>query len=250
MGNQTRERVGLIIFFVLMLLGGVVLISYFATGLTWTVYATSVDDRVGNMEGYAVVVFPGTVDADDDALARGGAPDADAAAADQVDPLPAIADTIGLRVLSHHPAIGMERYSGVFVSDVRELYELKDASVATIDAEDILEEPVPRIMDVGGHRIGVFGVCTYKTKQALAKLTAMLEREGAETVVCVTKRMALLASVQGIDVVILTEAAPLSMSAAYREDGTLIVQAPRTGEAGVVLFSNNNVASARSIDAL
>ncbi len=65
-----------------------------------------------------------------------------------------------------------------------------------------------------------------------------------------TMRTALLASYEGISVVLLTDASDDYPTTGYRENDTLVVQAPRTGEAGVVFFSNNNVASARSIDAL
>ncbi len=243
MGNHTRERVGLLIFFALVLLGGAVLISYFATGLTWTVYATSVDDRVGNMAGYTAVVYAGTVP-EEDVQRDDERPMRDA------DDIPAIADTIGLRILSYYPKTALREPDGVYTSDVRELYVKKDASVITIDALDILEHPEPRVIEAGDRLIGVFGVRSYLTKAALSKITDELYDQGAEAIICVTMRTALLASYEGISVVLLTDASDDYPTTGYRENDTLVVQAPRTGEAGVVFFSNNNVASARSIDAL
>ncbi len=245
MGNRTRERVGLLIFFVLVLLGGAVRLGYFATGLTWTVYATSVDDRVGNMAGYTAVVYPGTVvEEDDDRNADAGLDDRDA------DGIPSIADTIGLRILSYYPATALRDEVGVFPSDLRELYVKKDASVITIDTQDILYHPEPCILNAGDRTIGVFGVSSYQTKRALRNTVDDLHEQGADVVICVTMRTALLASLQGINVVILTESSDVYPTTGYREDDTLVVQAPKTGEAGVVFFSNNNVASARSIDSL
>lgn len=245
MGNRTRERVGLVIFFALLLLGGAVLLSYFATGLTWTVYATSVDDRVGNMEGYTIVVYPGTTEPDD-----GTVSDAADAKADRNDDIPAIADTIGLRILAHYPKEVATAYSGVYISEVRELYEKKDAEVVTIDAAEVIADPAPTVVRADDKGIGVFGTDAYKTRIALRKTIEGLRDDGAEVVICVTKRMALLADTQGIDVVILTEGSATGSTSGYRVGDTLVVQAPEVGEAGVLLFSSNNVASARSIDAL
>lgn len=248
MKNQTRERIGLLIFFVLVLLGGTVLISYFATGLTWTVYATSVDDRVGNMEGYTAVVYRGTVvpDKADESI---DVVSENATSNHETD-IPAIADTIGLRILSYYPGIHAEGYSGVYISEVRELYTKKDAAVVTIDPQDVLEQPKPRIIRASDKRIGIFGADTYLTKPVLSKIIASLQEEGAEIIVCVTKRMALLADLGGINVVLLTEDSETYSTTGTRIVDTLVVQAPKTGEAGVLFFSNNNVASARSIDML
>ncbi len=62
--------------------------------------------------------------------------------------------------------------------------------------------------------------------------------------------MALLSELDGIAVVVLTEHSDHQRTTGSRVGDTLVVQAPKTGEAGVVLLSSNNVASARSIDAL
>lgn len=246
MQKRARERVGLVIFFALVLLGGTVLLGYFTTGLTWTVYATMLDDTVGNMGGYAAIVYPGTVQEELDAEADG---DLEADADSDADDIPSFADSMGLRILSYYPGIYAEDYEGVFISDVRDLYEKKEAEVITIDALEVLRDPVPQTLRAGDRTIGIFGADAYQTKALLKSELAELRDRGSEVVVCVTRRMALLSTLEGIDVVVLTE------DCGYRQTGTrvgdtLVVQAPRTGEAGVVLLSGNNVASARSIDAL
>lgn len=242
MQKRARERVGLVIFFALVLLGGTVLLGYFTTGLTWTVYATMLDDTVGNMGGYAAIVYPGTVQEELD----GGA---DAEPEADPDDIPSFADSMGLRILSYYPGIYAEDYEGVFISDVRDLYEKKDAEVITIDALEVLRDPAPQTLRAGDRTIGIFGAEAYQTKAILKKEIAELRDQGSDVVVCVTRRMALLSTLEGIDVVVLTEDCGYRLTGT-RVGDTLVVQAPRTGEAGVLLLSGNNVASARSIDAL
>ncbi len=252
MQNRARERAGLVIFFALVLLGGVVLLGYFTTGLTWTVYATMLDDTVGNMEGYTAIVYSGTVAPEDDEEADDGAQDVIGAAGEAADgsDIPSFADSMGLRILSYYPGIYAEGYEGVYISEVRELYEQKEAEVVTIDALDVLAHPEPQVLHAGDKAIGIFGAGSYATRRVLEKEVAELREQGAQVVVCVTKRMALLSELDGIDVVVLTEHSDHQRTTGSRVGDTLVVQAPKTGEAGVVLLSSNNVASARSIDAL
>ncbi|WP_165060020.1 MULTISPECIES: hypothetical protein [unclassified Adlercreutzia] len=220
------------------------MLGYFATGLTWTVYATMVDDTVGNMGGYTAVVYQGTTSEDEPSDSENTSNNEE----DQ-DDIPIVVDTMGLRIMSYYPGIYSDDYSGVYISDVRDLYEKKDAEVVTIDTQSILNSE-PQILHAGNKVIGVFGAKSYVTKPALKKIVAGLKDKGADVIICVTKRMALLSSLEGIDVVILTDNSEEYSVTGTREGDTLIVQAPKTGEAGVVLFSSNNIASARSIDAL
>lgn len=249
MESRTRERAGLVIFFALVLLGGAILVSYFATGLTWTVYATMLDDTVGNMGGYTAVVFPGTVEDDDEGEVSLSS-DAIPVSHPEDDDIPAVTDTMGLRIMSYYPGIYSDEYTGVYISDVRDLYEKKDAEVVTIDAMDVLRHPQPQMLRAGGKAIGVFGVDSYVSRPIIEKTVKELEEGGAEAIICVTRRMALLSQVDGIDIVVLTEESDEYPTTGYRLGDTLLVQSPKTGEAGVLLLSSNNVASARSIDAL
>ena len=54
-----KERKALMLFLGLLVAGGIAIIAYFATGRGWTVAATIVDENIGNMGDYTVVVFNG-----------------------------------------------------------------------------------------------------------------------------------------------------------------------------------------------
>ena len=63
-GHSRRERIALGVFFCLLLLGAIALISYISAGHSLNVAATSIDDITGDMSGYGVILFEGTVVAD------------------------------------------------------------------------------------------------------------------------------------------------------------------------------------------
>ncbi len=68
MEKRTREKIALVVFFLLVVFAGAVLVGYFTTGRTWNVAASFVDDTVGSMDGYTAIVYEGVIDpvADDD----------------------------------------------------------------------------------------------------------------------------------------------------------------------------------------
>ena len=80
MKKRTREKVALLVFALLVVLGGSVLLRYFETGRSFNMAATAVDDAFGQMSGYTAIVFDGTYDvaallyavADDDDLFEAG----------------------------------------------------------------------------------------------------------------------------------------------------------------------------------
>lgn len=63
-GHSQRERIALGVFFCLLLLGAIALFSYISAGHSLNVAATSIDDMTGDMSGYGVILFEGTVRSD------------------------------------------------------------------------------------------------------------------------------------------------------------------------------------------
>ncbi len=62
MKEETRNKVALVVFVLILIAAGAILVSYFSTGRSWSVVATTVDDHVGQMGDYSVVVFEGTLE--------------------------------------------------------------------------------------------------------------------------------------------------------------------------------------------
>lgn len=273
MEKSTREKVALVVFALLIAFTTAVLVGYFSTGRSWTRAATFVDDTVGEMEGYSVIVYYGTVDpADSDDGDNPGASSAsDSAALSQqtnrteemesvssdsvqetavggtgiVDP----ANSLGLRILSMYPKPINESHGGVFVSDVRELYERKDAAVVTLDTKNPSVYSEPIVIRSGEKKVGVFSALRFLTRQELAQIKADFQDSGVDTVVCITPRTALLADNGCADIIIVTDYI-FNRTEAFKDTDALVVQAPDIGQVGVILLSPNNVATPRAITAL
>ena len=63
-----REKIALLILFVLAILGLGALVGYIHLGHSWNLAASSIDDATGTIDGYAVVLYEGTIPEDSDTL--------------------------------------------------------------------------------------------------------------------------------------------------------------------------------------
>ncbi len=64
MAKASREKIALVVFLVLVVVFGAALFGYFFTARSWNVAASKVDDTLGQMNGYTVIVYPGTTEND------------------------------------------------------------------------------------------------------------------------------------------------------------------------------------------
>jgi hypothetical protein len=258
MEKRTREIIALVVFALLLVCAGLACSVYFSTGKTWTVAATMVDDGMGRMDGYAAIVYPGikekaeTSDDGSDSKTESSESldvqslDVDG---DEDSGQDVVTDSIGLRVLSILPDVLADGYDGVFVSDVNELYAKKDADVISADFSDLEAYSTPVIYNAAQKKIGIFSIDYYATQGILSDIVDEIKEAGADIVVCVAKRQQMLATLDGIDVLVATAQDDLSAEG-VQVGNTLVVSAPEVGQVGVLVFSSSNVASARVIDSL
>ncbi len=251
MEKRTREKLALVVFVVLVIFAVAVLTSYFSTGKSWTVAATAIDDQVGQLDGYTAIVYRGVAEpekkspdkdskndnlSEDEAIITGSN---DSALGSK---------SVGLIISSFSSLLRQGGHKGLFVSDVRDVYESKRAGVLTIDLSAPQRYIEPVVLDSGNKRIGVFYADSYTGKQKLKSIIDSLELEDVDSVICLTQRPAMLASYEGIDVVVFLSD-PSTYSIQPPDDvKTLITSSPKKGDIGVILFSNNNVPSFHSID--
>lgn len=249
MNKRTREKIALVVFLVLGFGVAAVLLGYFSTGRTWNVAASVVDDTMGRMEGYTALVYDGTTDAAEGGKALAGASSSGSSLAAAVDD-PTVADSLGLAILSILPPLPSAIDEGVHVSDVRDLYERKEAQVVSIDTLHPERYARPVVLASGDQRVGVAWVDSYTTEARLAEMVEGLLAEGANLVVCLTPRPAYLATASPFDVVIVTTAADGTSLRGADEDGAFVVQAPPLGDVGLVVLTQNNVPSAKVVEVL
>ncbi len=62
MASVSREKIALVVFVLLVLFGIGLLIAYLNIGHNWNVTASQIDDATGELEGYTVILYAGTVE--------------------------------------------------------------------------------------------------------------------------------------------------------------------------------------------
>lgn len=236
----------LVIFLVLLLLGGAILIGYFSTGRSWSVAATFVDDSVGSMEDYSVVVFSGT--ASDGASEEGTESQK---TQDLFESIPGADDSnIGDRIMSAYYRYNKKQEADedfVYASDVRDIYELKGASAVSINVSDLSRYAAPTVLSAGEKKFGVFSISSYTSRAQLKSMLRDFEYRGVDSVICIAPRKSLIATFEGIDVVVLTDSG--DDDAPERNTGqTLVVRSPEKGSVGVLMFTSNDVPTFRVVE--
>ena len=214
MKKRTREKVALLVFALLVVLGGSVLLRYFETGRSFNMAATAVDDAFGQMSGYTAIVFDGTYDVLD-ALRPTKLPSVDGDADERP-------ETLGEMVAAELARLPLSmRERPVYASDVRSFYEEKGAGVLTLNLDDLARYEKPRILMAGDRKIGVVAVDYYASARQLEKLP------------------------DDFNVVIVTDDDQAEPGRGEGEGNAHIVYAPERGQVGVVLLTSLNVPSSK-----
>lgn len=239
MKKRTREKVALLVFALLVVLGGSVLLRYFETGRTFNVAATGVDDVFGQMQGYTALIFDGTYDPMDDLRS---------VPQDESDGTPASIGAMVASELSRLPGVMRER--PVYASDVRSLYLDKGAGVATLDIADPERYTEPVILMAGGRKVGVVYIDYYASKKRLAALRQAMTDAGAQSLICLVPRLSFLASPAGFQSVIVTDDSEARPGSEESREGVHILYTPERDQVGVVLLTALNVPSSKVYSAL
>jgi hypothetical protein len=269
MKKRTREKIALIVFIALIFAAGAVISIYLSTGRTWTRAATALDDSVGFMDGYTAVVFAGTAPKDNSpevnpeaagaspsslsstsSNTSGGAASADDPSDDHESNIAdAVIDTMGLRILALYPGDLLSGFDGVFVSDVRDLYERKDANAVTLDLSNTAAYSDGQILRAGNRNIGIVSIDSAVSARIMQQKIEDLQTRGADCIVCIAPRPACITYYQGFNAVIFTDPdADITQNDATK--GTAIIQNPQRGEVGVIIFTKNNTTSTKTISVL
>lgn len=184
-GHTPRERVALAIFIVLLAVGLMILISYISAGHGLNAAATSIDDIAGDMSGYEVILYEGTVTPESEEESSSGigfvsdvigllggeesdeeAVDHDAASASSgdADDASRAGTGTGSAVIGESDAAekgsaasGSSSAKGAMTMDeASDVYEEKNASVITVDYDDVHRYVNGRVIMQGSHSYGIF----------------------------------------------------------------------------------------------
>ncbi len=241
-----REKIALLIFAVLLVAVGLTSIGYFYTSRNFNVAASYVDDQVGSLGDYTVVVYNGTVQPEEEDDPEADDPGAfwlDGSLSTDKEGSDAQKEE-GSRILDLGDA---ESQLGgkIFLSEVNDLYREKGASVLSLDLSQPGYYDEPQVFTAGDRKIGVLEIDYYVSDRKLRKITDELREEGATAIICITRTTALIASPASVDVLIVTSAEKGVTPEGAFVDGCFIVRTPEVGSIGALVINHANVVSAR-----
>ena len=232
MERSSRNIAALALLGVLLVVMGSLVGWYLLVGHNWNHAATHIDERVGDMQGYHVILFDGTLP-DDDIDAEENSQDAGSQDADSQDAEPA-----------HAP---------ITADQVAADYRQKGATVVVVDVSDPAAYSSPEIFTRDGYWVGAFFLEGANERVAARKAALNLHRRDADFVIAVTKDVRITyennvarALVDDIDLAVYAGDAGLPGEGTYR-NSTMVVDSARVGEVQAVIVSPSNVVSAKTV---
>lgn len=234
MQKSSREKIALVVFALLIVLSLVGLGWYMVAGHSWNVAATTIDDTVGEMDGYTAIVYEGTIDPEtqeDDEVSE--ATDA------RETSTPSIALGSSSLVFDDEPA-------PVDIDALEADYLSKGAHVLTIDCADASLYREGTILKCGARRIGVMSAGDGVTQLEVASCMRAFADASVDFTVVITPDRWKVQRISGIDIVICTEAEE-DAADAQATNNAFYVDAAQTGTASVILISPSNVVSSKVV---
>lgn len=233
---------------------------------------TTIDEAVGSLEGYTVLLFDGTqskaVLSDDDDRWEGvmgsslRAEELAQVLDAQEAPAAVEVEQAGENEDGPTQFAGLEEddLSGVFrenaqdkaagLSPIRSLeksYRAKDAATVRLDLKKAYNYRDGLILKVGDRRIGVMSAAKGKsTTRSLKRLVRYFHKHDVRCIVCVSDSKKILKGVTGITVAILTYPAATPATTVSGRTGTYYVHPPVRGAAGAAIIGPGYVVSTRT----
>lgn len=279
MEKRTREIIALALLIALGLGVGGAMVWYIVVGHNWNIAATHIDDYVGEMDGYTVILYEGTTPratigavgaftAEKLELAgaiaegsRSSAPEegvgsSDSAGVSQSGLSQGIDAASPGGSSAESPSSSSAEFelsgkqAGISADEVAASYREKDAQVIVLDAQDIAKYADPWILKRSGKRIGVFSLeGKYAYADMLSNVAYLKRHKVDKIVVLLTDRSMSRARLHGVDVAVFACNAKIGPEGTH-VGRTFCVDSPFKGEVQAVILSPSNVLSSKTLDSL
>lgn len=281
MQKTSREKIALVVFVALAVLSLCGLGAYIFAGHSWNIAATSLDDTLGEMEGYTAIMFSpsaasgaeGASDkgggsaaegsdgvsgagkeggsASDAAKASNASEDGSASNAGEDGSSAAAAGGSSAARDDGSPFRSLASSAGSAASKVdldklRQTYEDNGAAVLVLDVDSLAAYREGSILKRGDRRIGVMSVDDSVTQLDVVSTMRQFAEAEVDFTVVVTPDKWKVQRLGGIDIVICTDDEGLP-AMGQTENDTFFVDSPSAGHAGVILISPSNVVSAKVV---
>ena len=212
MQKRTREILAVALLGVFLVIGVGIMSYYIFVGHNWNVAASRIDDSIGQMDGYTVVLYEGT------------------------------------RPLTEASA---GRTQDADIDEVAQDYRSKGAGVVVVRASDMRRHHHPYIANRDGRRMGFLTADKGELRSDIRADVAWLWRFGASSTVAITDDDTLgqLASegiVYGLSAIIYWGAGDSTPNGEYR-GSAYCVRTPEVGQVGAIVVSPSGVFSTKVI---
>lgn len=229
MQKRTREILALVLLGALVVIGLGAMSYYIFVGHNWNVAASNIDDHIGQLDGYTVVLYEGTqTESSDHQASASGTSSSTAGASEQPGP--------------------------VSLLDVEASYREKGATVFVANVQDPREYRHPFAIAKRGVKLGFMYADNAELRSQVRADARILERLRTTYNVVVTNdhllcRQAEEGVVKDLSVIICTDERGRGANDEYR-GSAFCVNAPAEGEVGAVLISPSGVFTSKVIGRL
>ena len=234
MQKRTREIIALVILLAL-LVGGICGVAwYLLVGHNWNAAASLIDDRIGTMEGYTVVLCEGAAPHSEADLDEGGG---------------FVRKVAGIPDSLKEKGFGFLLEGRTTAAQAARAYQGKDAQTVTVDIENAASYKDPVIIPRNGKRIAVYYV--EGPHQELASRLALrsLKKYEVDSTICIFDDADAMEFGLGNVTMAICLDRTAHMDGEYI-GGTFIVSAPRYGQVKAVLVAPSGFMSTKTIDEL
>lgn len=234
MQKRTREIIALVLLVMFGIAGIGAMTWYILLGHNWNEAASNIDDRIGNLEGYTVVLYEGATPT----------PAAQYASANAQPML----DEQSFGVLEARA--GTEDGKPVALQQAIDIYKEKGATLVTVHVDDLRFYEDPVIVSRNGKRIAVFSAVGRRPDLIAYMVLRELERYEVDFTIClVDGDSAFDKGFAPVDVAICADSAHAGAGGRYI-DGVYVVGVPYVGHAQVIIVSPSGFLSTKTLTEL
>lgn len=263
MKKLSREKIALVIFALLVVLGFGALMFYMTgIGHSFNVTASSIDDAAGDLDEYTAIVYKGTAEkkkalneAGLDSIAQEGINKTLELGKDQaIGRSSGTDEVVAADVVSKAGSDAQSAESGQIeppsVSEVRESFLRKHASVYELNMADPTVYIDRTIVRAGKYRFGILAIDEASALPHYIQSRVKEYRDAeVDFIIAVVDDLSRIDEVEGIDIVVSTQEEGLK-PVGVSSDGVFFNDAALIGEVGTLLISPSKVISAKDISEL
>ena len=254
MRKRTREILALVLLGIFAIVGASAMFYYIVVGHNWNVAASKIDESIGTLDGYTVVMFTGTrtpASLTSSSSSSSGSSSSPSAASDEASSASASSSS---STNSKKALAKAKKREKKLLKEAEAVYREKGARVFTVHADDLGRYSDPFIVAKSGERLGFMSVLNNELRSHVRANIAELSQGSPDYVVAVTNDPTLDTCAEdglldGVSIAICDGSKGLLPHEEWH-GSTFCVNAPRHGKVGIVIIAPSGVMTAKTLSKL